>query len=96
MKPPDEEAREGRDLDATEEFWRWLATLTDDDVLTLPEAAAMARMPVNTFRYVLYHGQDHPAGFRMGKKRVFRKGEIREWMKALEAAQHPGAQAGAA
>lgn len=70
---------------ATVEFWQWLATLTDEDLLTLDEAAAMARMPVETFRYVRNHNHGGPQGFRMGKRAMFRKGQVREWLKTLEA-----------
>jgi hypothetical protein len=76
---------------ATVEFWRWLATLTDDDLLTLDEAAAMARMPVDTFRYTRNHKRNGPDGFRMGKHVMFRKGKVREWLMALEAAHARGA-----
>ena len=75
------------------EFWQWLATLTDDDLLTLDEAAAMSRMPVETFRYTRNHKHGGPDGFRRGKHVMFRKGKVREWLMALEAAQ--GAQGAA-
>lgn len=88
----DEDAREAvrEDPSKTQEFWQWLATLTDEDILTVPEAAAMARMSPDTFRYVLYHSNTGPTGFRLGKKRVFRKGEIRQWLAGVEAS-HRGA-----
>jgi hypothetical protein len=82
----DKKARKPKPADPglTEEFWRRLALMTDDDILTMPEAAAMARMTLEGFRYLLYHGGGGPNGFRLGKKRVFRKGEVRRWMKATE------------
>lgn len=60
----------------------------DEDLLTMEEAAAMARMTVNTLRYRIYHEKNGPEGFRMGKKRVFRKGKVRAWIKAIETAQN--------
>jgi hypothetical protein len=72
---------------ATVEFWQWLATLTDDDLLTLDEAAAMARMPVETFRYVRNHNRGGPRGFRMGKRVMFPKGQVRQWLKTIQASQ---------
>jgi hypothetical protein len=97
-RPDDDEAQEPGpvDLGLTEEFWRRVALMTDEDILTMPEAAAMARMTLDGFRYVLYHGNGGPKGFRLGKKRVFRKGEVRRWMKAAEASQQPPASGGAA
>ena len=76
---------------ATVEFWQWLATLTDEDLLTLDEAAAMARMPVETFRYVRNHNRRGPQGFRMGKRVMFTKGVVRQWLKELQASQQGSA-----
>jgi predicted DNA-binding transcriptional regulator AlpA len=63
----------------------------DDDLLTMPEVAEIARMPVNTLRHLRKHGSG-PEGFRMGKRVVFRRGKVRAWIAAIEAAQsHQGA-----
>lgn len=70
---------------ATVEFWQWLAALTDEDWLTLDEAAAMARMPEQTFRYVRTHNHDGPRGVRMGKRVMFAKGDVREWLQTRRA-----------
>ena len=59
----------------------------DEDLLTMEEAAELARMPVNTLRYRLYHEKNGPEGFRMGKRRFFRKGKVRAWIADIEAAQ---------
>ena len=58
----------------------------DEDLLTMEEVAAMARMTIATLRHRL-KCRTGPEGFRMGKKRVFRKGKVRAWIKAIEAAQ---------
>lgn len=59
----------------------------DEDLLTLPEVAAIARMPVHSFRYLRKQGGG-PEGFRLGKRLVFRKGKVRAWLKAIEEAQN--------
>ena len=59
----------------------------DDDLLTMPEAAEMARLPVNSLRHMRKQGGG-PEGFRMGKRVVFRKGKVRAWIKAVEEAQN--------
>jgi hypothetical protein len=58
----------------------------DEDLLTWAEAAEMARMKVDALRYVYYQGRG-PESFRMGKQRVFRRGKVRAWIAAIEAAQ---------
>lgn len=70
---------------ATVEFWQWLATLTDEDVLTLDETAAMVRIPLETFRHRRSLHGGGPKGFRMGKRVMFRKGRVRDWLKTIEA-----------
>lgn len=93
MERPGKEIRDDGqpDLGSTEEFWHWLASLTDEDPLTFEEAATMARMKPDSFRYLVYHGKDGPQGFRLGKKRVFRKGAIRKWIKDAEDLQRGAA-----
>lgn len=59
----------------------------DEDLLTMEEAAKMARMTKDTLRYRLHRGTG-PESFRLGKKRVFRKGKVRAWIAAIEAAQN--------
>ena len=58
----------------------------DEDLLTIPEAAAMARMKVNAFKYKRNRGEG-PDGFHLGKRVVFRKGKVRQWIAEIEAAQ---------
>jgi hypothetical protein len=57
----------------------------DEDLLILPEVAEIARMTVDTFRYVYYQGNG-PEGFRLRKRLVFRRGKVRAWIAAREAA----------
>ena len=58
----------------------------DENLLTNHEAAAMARLEPGEFVDLVREGNG-PAGFRIGKQQVFRKGEIRYWIAALEASQ---------
>ena len=70
---------------ATVEFWQWLATIADEDLLTLDEAAAMARIPVETFRHRRGLRGGGPKGFRMGKRVMFTKGHVRAWLNEMQA-----------
>ena len=63
-----------------------MAQPDDEDLLTFAEAGEMARMTEDSFRYVYYQGKG-PEGFRLGKRRVFRKGKVRQWIAEIEAAQ---------
>lgn len=56
----------------------------DEELLVMREVADMARMTLDTFRYVYYRGNG-PEGFRMGKRVVFRRGKVRAWIAAREA-----------
>jgi predicted DNA-binding transcriptional regulator AlpA len=63
----------------------------DEDLLTMEEVADIARMTTQALRYRLKM-RTGPEGFRLGKKRVFRRGKVRAWIKAIEEAQsHQGA-----
>lgn len=62
----------------------------DEDVITWEEAAEMARMSADSLRYIVYRHKG-PKGFRLGKQRVFRKGEIRQWIRDVEASQRGSA-----
>ena len=64
----------------------------DEDFLLVPEVAAMARMSVDSFRYIRNQGRG-PEGFRRGKRLLFRKGKVRAWLRDLEekAQQNQGA-----
>lgn len=58
----------------------------DEALLTMEEVADIARMTIQALRYRLKMGTG-PEGFRLGKKRVFRKGKVRAWIAAIEASQ---------
>jgi len=61
-------------------------TLSPDDLLLLPEVAKITRRSVDTLRWLRHKGEG-PAGFRMGRRLVFRRSSVMEWIAAQERAQ---------
>ena len=61
-------------------------TPSPDDLLLLPEVAIIARRSVDTLRWLRHKGEG-PAGFRMGKRLVFRRSAVMEWIAQQEQAQ---------
>ncbi|HLK78281.1 MAG TPA: hypothetical protein VKU77_32105 [Streptosporangiaceae bacterium] len=58
----------------------------DEDLLSIDDIGRMLRTtPGSAQRTLSKHGG--PPGFRMGTQRVYRKGEIRRWIAAIEASQ---------
>jgi predicted DNA-binding transcriptional regulator AlpA len=53
------------------------------DLLTITEAAETVRVPVATLRYWRYLGTG-PRSFRVGRRVVYRRGEIEAWLVQLE------------
>ena len=51
----------------------------DDDFLTLPEVAAILKVPVNTLRWWRQRG-DGPAFFKIGRHLVTTIGDLRLWI----------------
>ncbi len=68
------------------------ASTSATDLMTLVEAAAYLRTPVATLRYWRHLGEG-PAGFRLGRRVVYRRvvyrrGDVDRWISArLEAQQ---------
>jgi excisionase family DNA binding protein len=58
----------------------------DDDLLLLPEVAALARMSVSTLRWLRHRGEG-PAGFRLGRRVLFRRAAVEEWIAQYEKAR---------
>lgn len=56
------------------------------DDLLLPEVATITRRSVDTLRWLRHKGEG-PAGFRMGRRLVFRRGAVMEWIAEQERAQ---------
>ncbi len=58
---------------------------TDDDLLTITEAATILRTPVATLRYWRYLGTG-PQSFRLGRRVLYRADDLHTWIQA----QHDG------
>ncbi|SHF88772.1 helix-turn-helix transcriptional regulator [Geodermatophilus nigrescens] len=56
------------------------------DLMTLAETAAYLRTPVATLRYWRHRGEG-PAGFRLGRRVVFRRADVDQWLDARRRAQ---------
>ena len=54
-----------------------------DDLLTISEVAAIVRAPIATLRYWRHLGTG-PRSFRLGRRVVYRAGDLRAWI-ALQA-----------
>ena len=54
-------------------------TPSSDDLLLLPEVAEITRRSVDTLRWLRHRGEG-PPGFRMGRRVVFRRGAVMEWI----------------
>ena len=61
-------------------------THSPDDLLLLPEVAEITRRSVDTLRWLRHKGEG-PTGFRMGRRLVFRRGAVMEWIAAKEREQ---------
>ncbi len=50
-----------------------------NDLMTLAETAAYLRTPVATLRYWRHLGLG-PAGFRLGRRVIYRRGDVDRWL----------------
>jgi predicted DNA-binding transcriptional regulator AlpA len=64
-------------------------TTSPDDLLLLPEVAEITRRTVDTLRWLRHKGEG-PQGFRMGRRLVFRRAAVMDWIAAQERAQLGG------
>lgn len=64
-------------------------TPSPDDLLLLPEVAEITRRSVDTLRWLRHRGEG-PSGFRMGRRVVFRRGAVMEWIAQQEREQLGG------
>jgi predicted DNA-binding transcriptional regulator AlpA len=64
-------------------------TLSPDDLLLLPEVAEITRRSIDTLRWLRHRGEG-PPGFRMGRRVVFRRGAVMEWIAQQEREQLGG------
>jgi predicted DNA-binding transcriptional regulator AlpA len=58
-----------------------IMTTTDHDILTITEAAGVVRAPVATLRYWRHLGMG-PRSFRIGRRVVYRRADVDEWISA--------------
>ena len=56
-----------------------------DDLLLIEEVAAITRRTVDTLRWLRHKGEG-PEGFRMGRRLVFRRRAVTEWIAQQEQA----------
>lgn len=55
--------------------------MTDHDLLTIDEVAELVRAPVATLRYWRHQGTG-PRSFRLGRRVVYRAGDLQAWIDA--------------
>lgn len=58
----------------------------DEDLLLLSEVSEMTRLPEATIRWHRHQGTG-PKGFVLGRRVVFRRGEVKRWIAQHEQAQ---------
>ena len=63
-----------------------------DELLTISEVAAIVRAPIATLRYWRHLGNG-PRSFRLGRRVVYRVGDLRAWIDAQADASDAGAAA---
>ncbi len=61
-------------------------TENHDDLLLIEEVAEITRQSVSTLRWLRHKGQG-PAGFRVGRRILFRRAAVLEWISKHEQAQ---------
>ena len=62
------------------------ASTSATDLMTLAETAAYLRTPVATLRYWRHLGEG-PAGFRLGRRVMYRRADVDRWISARQEAQ---------
>ncbi len=62
------------------------ASSSGSDLMTLVEAAAYLRIPVATLRYWRHLGTG-PAGFRLGRRVMYRREDVDRWIGQRQRAQ---------
>jgi predicted DNA-binding transcriptional regulator AlpA len=63
-----------------------------DELLTISEVAAIVRAPIATLRY-WRHLDTGPRSFRLGRRVVYRVGDLRTWIDAQVDASEAGSAA---
>ena len=65
----------------------------NDELLTISEVAAIVRAPVATMRYWRHLGTG-PRSFRLGRRVVYRVGDLQAWIDAQARASNSGTTTG--
>ena len=60
-------------------------TERDEDLLLISEVSALVRLPVATLRWMRHRGTG-PRGFLVGRHVMYRRGEVRRWIREREEA----------
>jgi DNA-binding transcriptional MerR regulator len=63
-----------------------MAYAVDDDLMTTAEVALLARAPVSTVRY-WRHMRIGPASFRLGRRVLYRRCDVLQWLNDVRLAQ---------
>ena len=58
----------------------------ESDLLLLPEVAQITRQSVSTLRWLRHKGEG-PPGFKVGRRLLFRRGEVEAWLRQHEQAE---------
>ena len=53
-----------------------------DKFLTTEEVAEIARMPIETLRWMRYQGDKGPRSFKLGRRVLYTESDVREWIDA--------------
>lgn len=70
-----------------------IRTSANDELLTISEVAAIVRAPVATVRYWRHLGTG-PRSFRLGRRVVYRVGDLQAWIDAQSRASNSGPAVG--
>jgi predicted DNA-binding transcriptional regulator AlpA len=63
-------------------------TERDEDLLLLSEVSELTRLPEATIRWHRHQGTG-PKGFVLGRRLMFRRGEVKKWIREREEADAP-------
>jgi excisionase family DNA binding protein len=58
----------------------------DDPLMLLEEVAEFTRLSTSTLRWLRHRGEG-PTGFKLGRRLMFRRAEVQEWIRRHEQAQ---------
>ena len=58
----------------------------EGDLLLLPEVAQITRQSVSTLRWLRHKGEG-PPGFKVGRRLLFRRGQVEAWLRQHEQAE---------